>query len=1048
MNLDVYTVGGIEILSQVYKGIVMIFGDADFDGMLKLFAALGTVSAVIALAQSSRFQNFVKYFTFSFFIFTACFGARTNVTIIDTKFQQTYVVNSVPFLPAYATSIFSTASYYITKLFQNVFHTGTVTVWNAGGPADNAIASVELDYERTGYGGFFDLLTLLRQMEFYKIANPDVQDFNSRLDAFLYQCTMPEISVLTQAQTEQRIKQAPDLWAAIRPQVNQFMDYGGLTTCVDFFENGSNGVYDLWNIKIKPMFEETGDTKILAFFGIQPSAILPFKNAITEAVQGGAVSLGDSIGQAGLIAALDKAYLRFVSDSPSAMQYLALVYQTGRNVEEAKQMGRSLGLYAKEVVPYLKTAFEAICIVILPIVALLIFLPGYTFSSMKNYIFMSGTVYLWDPILAAVNGLVNISYIAKLHTALQAANAQGVLNIVSYNTIAATMDFFPSVAGYLGLMAPGLAYGLVRGGMEVMFSTMANMMAGPVTSVAPHQETASSIETQKIANQTGKSFGQVEMQYNAAGQAKLNAMVFQSGVNKHGYDKLFGAESGAFDYGVGQKSGLGDAVNTFGESKIRGATAVGIGETVGKGAGYGFDPNRAADVTRKGTEMGAGDTEGRYSTWNKEKAFDAAAIKQSWDQDYQSPATLKTMAAMSSGQYANAYATGQIKQYAGYENIINKAKAAGLDVSTPEAEHKAIQEMARIQEAGGLMSGKMANTILGRNVFNDNDKVLANWQADEKGTGYFVGVIQDGNKGVELRDGRLIEKGVIDDQKELDALKAEALASGNKNWAQKAKIGMGYEKTTSLETGQLVDLKASKQAEVVSTDKSVDDRSTLKTTKTTIESGTSKVDYNINRKEGTFQVVNPDSGKLETVSGTIDMTQEGKMVKMTYGQGEKGQFVSREGGVTEGYIIRAGNHSYMVSGIKDSMFVEKGMIRDSEGFMHAGTIFRDGKTGQQLFVEGKSGKMYTTTLGEESWTFHRQLDTKGNALSSTITKYFGLGAGVTVEQTKGHFEEGIDLVAKGRGVIPKQSTQTTTTTKSPLPESKPILLDQYGRPIN
>ncbi|HAK87635.1 MAG: hypothetical protein A2X55_08930 [Nitrospirae bacterium GWB2_47_37] len=593
MNLDIYTTGGIEILSQIFKGIVMILGDADFDGLLKLFAALGTSSAVIALAYSSRFQDFVKYFTFSFFIFTLCFGARANVTIIDTKFQQTYVVNSVPFLPAYATSVFSTGSYYITKLFQNVFHTGTVTVWNAGGPADNAVASVELDYERTGYGGFFDLLTLLQQMEFYKIANPDVQDFNSRLDAFLYQCTMPEISVLTQAQTEQRIKQAPDLWTAIKPQVNQFMDYGGLTTCVDFFENGSTGVYDLWNNKIKPMFEETGDTKILAFFGIQPSAILPFKNAITEAVQGGAVSLGDSIGQAGLIAALDKAYLRFVSDSPSAMQYLTLMYQTGRNVEEAKQMGRSLGLYAKEVIPYLKIAFEAICIVILPIIALLIFLPGYTFSSMKNYIFMSGTVYLWDPILAAINGLVNISYIAKLHTALQAANAQGVLNIVSYNTIAATMDFLPSVAGYLGMMAPGLAYGIVRGGMEVMFSTMASMMAGPVTSMPPHQEAASSIETQKIANQTGRSFGEVEMAHNAAGQSKLTSSVFQAGVSKYGYDKLSSAESGAFDYGVGQKMGQGDVAEKLGLQGIAGMTykqtMMGSAETEGKWKGGGSD---------------------------------------------------------------------------------------------------------------------------------------------------------------------------------------------------------------------------------------------------------------------------------------------------------------------------------------------------------------------------------------------------------------------------------------------------------------------------
>ncbi len=213
------------------------------------------------------------------------------------------------------------------------------------------------------------------------------------------------------------------------------------------------------------------------------------------------------IGNAGMLHAMDYAYKKFLSKTPNSTE-LALVYEAGRNVEEAEQMGKSLGIYAKEIIPMLKTVFESLFIVLSPMVGLLIFLPN-NLKVMSGYAQSVIWVYTWDPVLAALNGIVNISAVAKLHTALQAGAVFGGLNMESYNTMVQTMDFVPAIAGFIGLSTP------------------------------IHQEAAGSIESQRIASQTDSSFGSVEYSKYAESGAKLTALAFQRRAEETGRGDMF-----------------------------------------------------------------------------------------------------------------------------------------------------------------------------------------------------------------------------------------------------------------------------------------------------------------------------------------------------------------------------------------------------------------------------------------------------------------------------------------------------------------------------
>jgi hypothetical protein len=328
-TFNIYTVGGIEYIYQILRGIVMIFGASAYQTFVKAFMIWGLLIASFWLIFPDRLRVFFSYFLFTFFVFNGFFALKKDVTIIDTQFSEVKVVSNVPLGPALVAYFASTTSHYITGKIDGLFHEGTVNVWTAEGGTEQVFASSSMDYRSTGYGGMFDYIALLKKMDFYKVATPEIREFTSMLNTFLYQCTWNEIAVMKEVDIENTFNNASDLMTAIKPGANQFMTYeGSLTTCVDFY-NGTEGQTGLVNKyeevkkQVDPGNSESGS--IYAMLGMKTKDKDVAADVINN-ILGGSVDLTNMIMQAGLTHAYYRAGARYAAgfETSSALRLTVL----------------------------------------------------------------------------------------------------------------------------------------------------------------------------------------------------------------------------------------------------------------------------------------------------------------------------------------------------------------------------------------------------------------------------------------------------------------------------------------------------------------------------------------------------------------------------------------------------------------------------------------------------------------------------------------------------------------------------------------------------
>ena len=398
----------------------------------------------------------------------------------------------------------------------------------------------------------------------------------------------------------------------------------GLTTCVDFYTNLMTKFEEI-KAKIEPGTDES--YSIYALLGLKQKDVEAMPNVVNEVLKGSA-DLTNMITKAGIMHAFFQAGNRYAAGMSPDSSEVALMYETGRNKEEARQMGKALGLYAKEIIPYLRITFEALLLAVAPLVALMIFIPGNG-RMLKGYVTSLAWIYMWDPILAILNGIVNISAISRVQAQLEGLAAAGVAtNALTINTTLSmleTLDYIPAVAGYLAISAPGIALMLLKGG-EITMANIASMMAQPVMSSPPHMEAMSDASKLSMEQRTGMSMGKqmsAEQQFMAM---DMSRKAYQ--VQEHGIDTLYGAKVGGAEFRLAGEMGQSEKVGELGmdtlktgfKGGITSSTASGIaaeGKGISAMTGYQKDKLDLDMAGTEGTMKGVGGDAGKYTEMKK-----------------------------------------------------------------------------------------------------------------------------------------------------------------------------------------------------------------------------------------------------------------------------------------------------------------------------------------------------------------------------------------------------------------------------------------------
>lgn len=132
----------------------------------------------------------------------------------------------------------------------------------------------------------------------------------------------------------------------------------------------------------------------------------------------------------------------------------------------------------------------------------------------------------------------------------------------------------------------------------------------------------------------------------------------------------------------------------------------------------------------------------------------------------------------------------------------------------------------------------------------------------------------------------------------------------------------------------------------------------------------------------------------------------------------------------------------LVAGKSTSIHIAEGQV-DFGGKSFRATVFTDTKTGKQLAVEGETGRYWTKTYNQDSWTVHRDMKVSGEVFSSVVTKHFGDEAGQYVSDFIQGTQELGGMVTRLKSI---KGTKAQSSAKRPV-ETKPTLYDGHGRPI-
>jgi len=85
MNFEIYTIGGIQYLTQVYQGVVTLLGDNVLQTYMKLAGAVGIIFGSIMILFSHRASHILRPMVTPLVVGSLLIGMKTDVTIVDTK---------------------------------------------------------------------------------------------------------------------------------------------------------------------------------------------------------------------------------------------------------------------------------------------------------------------------------------------------------------------------------------------------------------------------------------------------------------------------------------------------------------------------------------------------------------------------------------------------------------------------------------------------------------------------------------------------------------------------------------------------------------------------------------------------------------------------------------------------------------------------------------------------------------------------------------------------------------------------------------------------
>ncbi|MGO9379166.1 MAG: conjugal transfer protein TraG N-terminal domain-containing protein [Dissulfurispiraceae bacterium] len=243
---------------------------------------------------------------------------------------------------------------------------------------------------------------------------------------------------------------------------------------------------------------DTSINSVMALLGITPQAQPLVQSAVQAAAGASAPAhLSDQVAQTGMLFAFSSAAKSYMGQSDPGT---AIQQYTQLEIKNYKNVMIQAGLFAKQLLPQMMIVLQCAFLILTPLFALAIFIPG-NMKVIQNILIYTAWVYCWDPVMATISGLVNIGALAKIQAEMAAVNPLGMLNFFAYQTMINDADLSMAIAGGMAMTAPSLALAIVKGGEMAMAGVVGGLMrqVGPADKITQGLASAEQVEGQKDA---------------------------------------------------------------------------------------------------------------------------------------------------------------------------------------------------------------------------------------------------------------------------------------------------------------------------------------------------------------------------------------------------------------------------------------------------------------------------------------------------------------------------------------------------------------------
>jgi len=456
MAWEVYTIGGGEILYDVFNAVASLTRSGNYLKFISMISTIGLFWALLMTAFGNSFKGFITWFASFFLIYNVMFLPKVTVVINDPiNFGKPYQsVDNIPIALGIAASISSQAGKALTEATEAVFST----------PDD-------LKYHRTGM--------LFGSRMFMMASSLKITDanFSASINSFVKQCVFYDI--LHHRLTLEELINSNDIWSLMKSNPSRARSFelsgaGGrqILTCAA----GVTELEKYWQPEVKKAtnlfetaFTSSGSAnsqkanialRNLTLSGI-PSSYQTFFGISKDATE--------VIKQNMLINAIDSAGADF-----SGIGSKTNIYTDIRASVQTKAAFKASARQAEEYLPYLKTVLEIMFYGLFPFIFVIFLLPiGPT--ALKGYFASFLWIQTWAPMFAILNRIMTGFAASKSYGI---AGAVGV-TIATQGGIVNVNEGIADMAGYLAWSIPFLSAGLAAGMISSVSSLSTSILAVP-----------------------------------------------------------------------------------------------------------------------------------------------------------------------------------------------------------------------------------------------------------------------------------------------------------------------------------------------------------------------------------------------------------------------------------------------------------------------------------------------------------------------------------------------------------------------------------------